>query len=112
MPDSPLIRIVLLVRQTLSTSLNTSSIGPLRPMMPAKPWLGNRLTEHVALVTDAARVDQLTHLQGDEIDVAERLLEEGRGAALARAPPLFRIAREVRRHHADDGVGRDASGRT
>ncbi len=36
-PDSPVMRMVLLVRQTVSTRRKTSSIGVLRPMMPAKP---------------------------------------------------------------------------
>ena len=37
-PDSPVSRIVLVVRATISIILNTASIGSLRPMMLANWW--------------------------------------------------------------------------
>ena len=109
-PDSPVSSIVLLVRQTVSTSRNTSSIGPLRPMMPGKALVGDRLAQDVTLVAHPARVDELPHLQRDEIDVAERLFEQRGGPVFARAPPFVRIAGEVRGHHDDDGVGCELRG--
>ena len=84
-PDSPVIRTVLLVRHTVSTSRNTSSIGGLRPMMPAKPCSRRGLAQHDVLVAQAPRLEQLPHLHRHQVDVAERLLEQRFGAQLARA---------------------------
>ena len=61
--------------------------------------------QHRVLVAQASRLEQLPHLHGHEVDVAERLLEEGLGAELPRVLPSIRVPRPVRRHHQDDGVG-------
>ena len=58
---------VLLVRQTVSTRRNTSSIGGLRPMMPAKPCSDRGAAQHRVLVAQPPRLEQLPHLHRHQV---------------------------------------------
>ena len=100
-PDSPVSRIVLLVRATVSIILNTSSIASLRPMMfaelvrePERP-----LQQHV-LLPKLAVFDLLAHFHLEQIDV-ERLAQVVAGAEPHGLDGGFR-RRERRDHDAED----------
>src|SRR5947209_12780183 len=68
-PDSPVSRIVLLVRETVSIILNTASIGSLRPMM-FENWCETQrpLQQHV-LLPQLPVLDLFAHLHLQQIDV-------------------------------------------
>jgi hypothetical protein len=70
-----------------------------------KPLFRGGLPQHHVLVAQPARLEQLPHLHGDQIDVAERFFEERRGAEIARFLPFIGVAGPVRRHHQHNGVG-------
>ncbi len=71
-----------------------------------KALLHGRPPQHRVLVLQPPCLQQLPHLHRHQVDVSERLLEERLGAQLARMLPVVGVARPVRGHHQDDGVGR------
>jgi hypothetical protein len=80
----PEISTVLLVRHTVSTRRNTSSIFGAAADDAGKALLRRGAAQDDVFVTEAARLEQLPHLHRDEVDVAERLLEQRLGAATLR----------------------------
>ena len=68
--------------------------------------IGGRLAQDDVLVAQAPRLEQLSHVPGDVVDIPERFLEQRRRAARPRFRPLGGILRPVRRHHDHDHVRR------